>query len=148
MRTRTSIRIATVVAALTAGVLVLGAAPAGAAPRERTITVVGTGQVKGTPDVAEGDEAKATKQIINTQRIYPPLTGDGPRKIAREPVPPAGRAGLVLVTETEIFGRQRQRLRELPRLQFDVGAQCGEPFSGQNSLREILIDLTRFGQVL
>ena len=26
--------------------------------------------------VAEGDEAKATKQIINTQRIYPPLTGD------------------------------------------------------------------------
>lgn len=26
--------------------------------------------------VADGDEAKATKQIINTQRIYPPLTGD------------------------------------------------------------------------
>ena len=43
------------------------------------------------------------------------LTGDGPRKIAREPVPPAGRAGLVLVTETEIFGRQRQRRPALHR---------------------------------
>jgi len=69
MRTRTSIRIATVVAALTAGVLVLGglgAAPAGAAPRERTITVVGTGQVKGTPDVADlsiGVEAQAASAV-------------------------------------------------------------------------------------
>ena len=26
--------------------------------------------------VARGDEAKATKRIINTERIYPPLTGD------------------------------------------------------------------------
>jgi uncharacterized protein len=66
MRTRTSIRIATVVAALTAGVLVLGAAPAGAASRERTITVVGTGQVKGTPDVADlsiGVEAQAASAV-------------------------------------------------------------------------------------
>lgn len=66
MRTRTSIRIATVVAALTAGVLVLGASPAGAATRERTITVVGTGQVKGTPDVADlsiGVEAQAASAV-------------------------------------------------------------------------------------
>ena len=69
MRTRTSIRIATVLAALTAGVLVLGglgAAPAGAATRERTITVVGTGQVKGTPDVADlsmGVEAQAASAV-------------------------------------------------------------------------------------
>ena len=69
MRTRTSIRIATAVAALTAGALVLGglgAAPAGAAPRERTITVVGTGQVKGTPDVADlsiGVEAQAASAV-------------------------------------------------------------------------------------
>jgi uncharacterized protein YggE len=33
--------------------LVLGAAPAGAATRERTITVTGVGKVKGTPDVAD-----------------------------------------------------------------------------------------------
>lgn len=26
--------------------------------------------------VAQGDEGKRTKQLINTQRIYPPLTGD------------------------------------------------------------------------
>ena len=69
MRTRTSIRIATVLAALTAGALVLGgvgAAPAGAATRERTITVVGTGQVKGTPDVADlsiGVEAQAASAV-------------------------------------------------------------------------------------
>jgi uncharacterized protein YggE len=66
MRTRTPIRITTLAAALTAGILVLGAAPAGAASRDRTITVVGTGQVKGTPDVADlsiGVEAQAASAV-------------------------------------------------------------------------------------
>ena len=58
-------------AALTAVVLVLGAAPAGAASRERTITVVGVGKVKGTPDVADlsiGVEAQAGTAVdaLNT----------------------------------------------------------------------------------
>jgi len=62
---------AVVAATLTAVVLVLGAAPAGAASRERTITVVGVGKVKGTPDVADlsiGVEAQAGTAVdaLNT----------------------------------------------------------------------------------
>jgi uncharacterized protein YggE len=58
-------------AALTAVVLVVGAAPASAASRERTITVVGVGKVKGTPDVADlsiGVEAQAGTAVdaLNT----------------------------------------------------------------------------------
>lgn len=47
-------------------VTVLDLGPAGAVYTEGWDRIV----------VADGDEAKATKQIINTQRIYPPLTGD------------------------------------------------------------------------
>ena len=42
-----------VAAAVMAGVLVATAVPAGAATKVRRITVVGIGQVKGTPDVAD-----------------------------------------------------------------------------------------------
>lgn len=71
---RCTARLAAAVAALAALLVVSGgfaATPAGAATRSRTITVVGTGEVKGTPDVADlsiGVQAQAGTAVdaLNT----------------------------------------------------------------------------------
>lgn len=73
MHTRTSPGVAAAAAAgVIALVLALGTSPAGAASRERTITVVGTGKVKGTPDVADltiGVEAHAVSAVQALQTV-------------------------------------------------------------------------------
>ncbi|MFN8028316.1 MAG: SIMPL domain-containing protein [Acidimicrobiia bacterium] len=76
MRTRTFPRpaaaLAAVVTAAVAMVGLVGVAPAGAATRERTITVVGVGKVKGTPDVADlsiGVEAHANTAVEALQTV-------------------------------------------------------------------------------
>jgi uncharacterized protein YggE len=50
---RSLVLVVVAAAAITSLVLTATVAVAGAAPRGRTITVVGTGQVRGTPDVAD-----------------------------------------------------------------------------------------------